>query len=219
MSSPTDFGLALAAFTMFFATVGPVECAVIFAGLTSRHSRTSRNVMALKACGIATGVLLVAALAGKFILTHLGVSLAALQVSGGIILLLISLDMVFAKPHGAFTITGPETDEARHKDDIVVFPLAIPLLAGPGAISSAIILAAKAQEGMSGTAVVLTALIAVMLIATLFMLIAKEIHAVMGLTAQNVVLRVSGLLLAAVAVQFVFDGLAATTLRIAGANS
>ena len=165
--------------------------------------------MALKACGIATCVLLVAALAGKFILTQLGVSLAALQVSGGIILLLIALDMVFARPHGAFTITAPETTEARHKDDIVVFPLAIPLLAGPGAISSAIILAAKAQQ-VNGIAIVLGALIAVMLVAALFMLIAQEIHAAMGITAQNVVLRVSGILLAAIAMQFGFDGLAAS---------
>ena len=210
MSEPTSFALGLAAFTMFFATVGPVDCAVIFASLTSKQSRASQSRMALKACGIATGVLGVAAVGGKFILTQLGVSLAALQASGGIILLLIALDMVLARPHGAFTITAPETSEARHKDDIVVFPLAIPLLAGPGAISSAIILAAKVQGELAGIAVVLGALLGVMMIAALFMLMAQEIHRAMGVTAQNVVLRVSGILLAAVAMQFVFDGLAAS---------
>jgi len=145
---------------------------------------------------------------GKFILTQLGVSLPALQASGGVILLLIALDMVFARHHGSFTITGPETSEARHKEDIVVFPLAIPLLAGPGAISSAIVLAARAQSEVHGMALVLGALVGVMSVAALFMITAQEIHRAMGLTAQNVVLRLSGILLAAVAMQFLFDGLA-----------
>jgi multiple antibiotic resistance protein len=212
MSGPTDFGLALTAFTMFFATIGPVDCAVIFATLTSKQSRASQNRMALKACAIAFAVLTVAAVGGRFVLTELGVSLPALQASGGVILLLIALDMVFARPRGAFTITAPETSEARHKDDIVVFPLAIPLLAGPGAISSAIILAAKTQGQLDAMAFVLAALLVVMLIAALFMLLAQEIHRAMGITAQNVVLRVSGLLLAAVAMQFLFDGLASGIL-------
>lgn len=123
---------------------------------------------------------------------------------------MIALDMVFARPHGAFTITAPETSEARRKEEIVVFPLAIPVLAGPGAISSAIILAARVHGEVAGLAVVLGALLAVMAITTLFMLMAQEIHRAMGVTAQNVVLRVSGILLAAVAMQFVFDGLAAS---------
>jgi multiple antibiotic resistance protein len=125
-----------------------------------------------------------------------------------VILLLIALDMVFARPHGAFTITGPETSEARHKEDIVVFPLAIPLLAGPGAISAAIVLAARAQGEAHGLMMVMGALIAVMAVSALFMIAAQEIHRAMGVTAQNVVLRVSGILLAAVAMQFIFDGLA-----------
>jgi multiple antibiotic resistance protein len=124
--------------------------------------------------------------------------------------------MVFARPSRAFTITAPETSEARHKDDIVVFPLAIPLLAGPGAISAAIILAAKAQGEIAGMAAVLGALLAVMGVAALFMLMAQEIHRAMGVTAQNVVLRLSGILLAAVAMQFVFDGLAASGLLATG---
>jgi multiple antibiotic resistance protein len=216
MSAPNSFALALAAFAMFFATVGPVDCAVIFASLTSKQSRASQSRMALKACGIATAVLAVAAVVGKFILTQLGVSLPALQTSGGIVLLLIALDMVFARPSRAFTITAPETSEARRKDDIVVFPLAIPLLAGPGAISAAIILAAKAQGEIAGMAAVLGALLAVMGVAALFMLMAQEIHRAMGVTAQNVVLRLSGILLAAVAMQFVFDGLAASGLLATG---
>jgi multiple antibiotic resistance protein len=122
--------------------------------------------------------------------------------------------MVFARPSRAFTITGPETSEARQKDDIVVFPLAIPLLAGPGAISAAIILAAKAQGEMAGMAIILGALLAVMGVAGSFMLTAREIHRAMGV--QNVVLRLSGILLAAVAMQFVFDGLAASGLVAVG---
>jgi multiple antibiotic resistance protein len=212
MDRRTTFELALTACATLFATIGPVDCAVIFASLTFGRSRASQGRMALQACAIASAVLALAAVGGKFILSQLGVSLAALQAAGGIILLLIALDMVFARPHGAFTITGPETSEARHKDDIVVFPLAIPLLAGPGAISSAIILTAKVQGEIVGIIVVLGALLAVMAIAALFMLMAREIHRAMGVTAQNVVLRVSGILLAAVAMQFVFDALAASGL-------
>jgi multiple antibiotic resistance protein len=210
MGEPTNLALALAAFTMFFATIGPVDSAVIFASLTSKQPRQAQSRMALKACAIATGVLAVTVMGGRFILTQLGVTLPALQASGGIILLLIALDMVFARPHGAFTITAPETSEARHKHDIVVFPVAIPLLAGPGAISSAVILAAKVQGEPTGVAVVLGALLAVMVIVALFMLTAQEIHRAMGITAQNVILRLSGILLAAVAMQFLFDGLAAS---------
>lgn len=215
MDAPNDLAFALAAFAMFFTTVGPVDCAVIFASLTSRQSRAAQSRMALKACGIASAVLAAAAVAGKFILTQLGVSLPALQTSGGVILLLIALDMVFARPSRSVSITAPEQSEALHKDDIVVFPVAIPLLAGPGAISAAIILAARAQGEVAGMAIVLGALLAVMGVAALFMLMAREIHRAMSVTAQNVVLRLSGILLAAVAMQFVFDGLAASGLLAA----
>jgi multiple antibiotic resistance protein len=207
--------LALAAFATFFATVGPIDCAVLFATLTSRHDRPAQSRMALEACAIATAVLALAAVGGNFVLAQLGVSLPALQAAGGVLLLLIALDMAFARPRGAFTITGPETSEARRKDDIVVFPLAIPLLAGPGAMSSAIILAAKVHGEAVGIAVVLGALLAVMVITALCMLMAREIHRALGLTAQNVVLRVSGILLAAMAMQFLFDGLAGSGILAA----
>jgi multiple antibiotic resistance protein len=124
-----------------------------------------------KACGIATAVLVAATVSGKFILTQLGVSLPALQTSCGIILHLIALDMVFA---------AQSLLRTRHKDDIVVFPLAIPLLAESGAISAAIILAARAQEELAGMAIVLGALLAVIGVAALFMLMAQEIHRAMG---------------------------------------
>jgi multiple antibiotic resistance protein len=215
MSRQSSIELALAAFATFFATVGPVDCPVIFATLASRQPRASQNRMALQACTIATAVLALAAVGGNFVLAQLGVSLPALQAAGGVILLLIALDMVFPRPHGAFTIIGPETSEARHKHDIVVFPLAIPLLAGPGAISSAIILAAKVHGDAAGIAVVFGALLAVMALTALCMLMAREIHRAMGLTAQNVVLRVSGILLAAMAMQFLFDGLAASGILAA----
>ena len=135
----------LSAATTFFATIGPVEAAVLFATLTPKMDRDARRAVAAKATVIAGVILLIFTLLGEPLLRQLGVSIAALQTAGGIILLLIALDMVFAKPGSAFKLTPSEGAEAQSKDEIAVFPLATPLLAGPGAMSSAILLAANAH--------------------------------------------------------------------------
>jgi multiple antibiotic resistance protein len=127
---------ALTAFATFFATIGPIEAAVLFAGLTTQYSRAERRVIAYRAAGIATAILLFFALFGLTILKYLGVGFPALQAAGGIILLLIALDMTFARGSGPLSMTHAETVEAGRKEEITVFPLATPLLAGPGAISA-----------------------------------------------------------------------------------
>jgi multiple antibiotic resistance protein len=141
------------------------------------------------------------------LLGQLGVSLAALKAAGGTIILIIALDMIFARPSGALTMTASEAEEAERKAEIAVFPLATPLLAGPGAMSAAVLLAAKAHGDLVLHAVVAGALIMVMAVTTLCLLLAQQIHDLLSVTAQKVIVRVFGILLATVAMQSLFDGI------------
>lgn len=207
---------ALTSFTTFFATIGPVEAAVLFATLTPKISGSERAAIAVRATIIASLLLLIFTLLGQPLLDELGVSIAALQTAGGIILLLIALDMIFAKPTSAFKLTQPEDEEAQTKDDIAVFPLATPLLAGPGAMSAGILLAANADGNAWALAMVVGALGAVMAITLGLLLLSHQLNRVIGITAQRVLMRVFGILLAGIAVQAVFDGIGGSVLlRIA----
>lgn len=201
---------ALKSFTTFFATVGPVEAAVLFATLTPKMGRPARRQIAVRATLIASLILAVFTLFGGPLLRQLGVSLAALQTAGGIILLMIAIDMIFARPGGALKLTPVEGEEAHSKDDVAVFPMATPLLAGPGAMSAGILLAAAVHNDPLGLAVVSAALASVMTITLGLLILAHELNAMMSLTAQRVLVRVLGILLAAIAVQSVFNGVRAS---------
>ncbi len=203
---------ALRSFTTFFATIGPVEAAVLFATLTPKMARTARAMIALRATAIASVILLAFTLLGRPLLDELGVTIPALQTAGGIILLIIALDMIFARPTSAFKLTQPEDEEAQRKDDIAVFPLATPLLAGPGAMSAGILLAASAEGNPLAFAVTLAALGAVMVITLALLLLSHELNNVIGITAQRVLMRVFGILLAGIAVQAAFNGIGASGL-------
>lgn len=189
---------------------------MLFATLTPKMEREARREIAIKATVIATGILLTFTLLGQPLLRQLGVSIAALQTAGGIILLLIALDMVFARPGSAFKLTPSEGAEAHAKDDIAVFPLATPLLAGPGAMSSGILLSSNAEAGGAAAqlAAVVLALLIVMAGTLGLFLMAHDLNRVIGVTAQRVLMRVFGILLAAIAVQSVFDGLNAGLVRV-----
>lgn len=208
---------ALTSFTTFFATVGPVEAAVLFATLTPKMTRGERAAIAMRATIIASLLLLVFTLLGQPLLDELGVSIAALQTAGGIVLLLIALDMIFAKPTSAFKLTQPEDEEAQTKDDIAVFPLATPLLAGPGAMSAGIVLAANAEGNALALATTVGALAAVMAITLVLLLLSHQLNRMIGITAQRVLMRVFGILLSGIAVQAVFNGLGASGLLRLGA--
>ena len=203
--------IVLTSVTTFFATIGPVEAAVLFATLTPKMDRAARRAIAIKATAIATVILLTFTLLGRPMLAQLGVSIAALQTAGGIILLLIAIDMVFAKPGSAFKLTPSEGAEAQGKDDIAVFPLATPLLAGPGAMSSGILLTAAAETSAAGpfvhVAAVSAGLLAVMGGTLVLFLVSHDLNRIIGITAQRVLMRVFGILLAGIAVQSLFTGL------------
>lgn len=203
---------ALTSFTTFFATVGPLEAAVILAALTPGMSQADRRAISVRATAIATVLLLGATVAGGALLRQLGVSIPALQTAGGIILLVIALDMVFAKPTSAFKLTPSEGAEAQRKDDLAVFPLATPLLAGPGAMSAGILLAANAHGDPLQLTATVGALLTVMALTLAFLLGAHQLTRFIGVTAQRVLMRVFGILLAAIAVQALFNGIGASGL-------
>ncbi|MCC7253287.1 MarC family protein [Hyphomicrobium sp.] len=203
---------ALTSFTTFFATVGPIEAAVIFATLTPGVSAADRRRIAVRATAIASSILVASTLAGGPLLKQLGVTIPALQTAGGIILLIIAIDMVFAKPTSAFKLTPSEGAEAQRKDDLAVFPLATPLLAGPGAMSAGILLAANAHGDALELAATIAALATVMIMTFVLLLVAHDLTRVLGVTAQRVLMRVFGILLAAIAVQALFNGIGASGL-------
>jgi multiple antibiotic resistance protein len=198
--------IAVRAFTTFFATVGPVDVAALFAALSAAATAKQRRSMALKGTLIATILLLLFTLFGTEVLRWMGITLPALKTAGGVLLLLMSIDMVFARPSGMTSTTVAETSEAATKNDISVFPLATPLIAGPGALGAAVLLTAETEGDLVLQATVVAALLVVMAITLALLLIAVQLHRFLGVTGQNVITRVFGILLAALAVQFLFDG-------------
>jgi multiple antibiotic resistance protein len=198
--------IAIRAFTTFFATVSPVDVAALFAALSAAATPKQRRSMAVKGTLIGTILLLLFTLFGAEVLRLMGISLPALKTAGGVLLLLMSIDMVFARPSGMTSTTVAETSEAATKLDISVFPLATPLIAGPGALGAAVLLAAETEGDLVLQALVVAALLAVMAITLALLLIAGQVHRFLGVTGQNVITRVVGILLAALAVQFLFDG-------------
>jgi multiple antibiotic resistance protein len=198
--------IAVRAFTTFFATVSPVDVAALFAALSAAATPKQRRSMAVKGTLIATILLLLFTLFGAEVLRWMGITLPALKTAGGVLLLLMSIDMVFARPSGMTSTTVAETSEAATKNDISVFPLATPLIAGPGALGAAVLLTAETEGDLVLQATVVAALFVVMAITLALLLIAAQVHRFLGVTGQNVITRVVGILLAALAVQFLFDG-------------
>ena len=203
---------AIVAFTTFFATIGPVDVAVIYAALTRDSSAEIKTSMALRGCLVAGIILICFALAGDRLLTSLGISLAAFKFAGGILLLLIAIDMVFARTSGGTSTTDEETQEALGKEDVSVFPLATPLIAGPGTMGAVILLMANAEDDLLTQGIVMAALLAVLLITLILLLLANKVQQWLGVTGIHVISRIFGILLAALAVQFMFDGIASSGL-------
>jgi multiple antibiotic resistance protein len=197
-------GVALAT---FFATIGPIDVAAMFAALTSSTSPREKRSIAIRGTLIAAVILVTFAFLGEVMLASLGISLAALRTSGGILLLLIGIEMVFARPSGATSATEEEAREAQGKGDIAVFPLATPLIAGPGAMGAAILLMAGAEGDVLHQVIVLGSLVAVLILTLLCLFVATQLQRFLGVTGMHVVSRVFGVLLAALAVQFIFDGI------------
>jgi multiple antibiotic resistance protein len=194
---------AIRSFLTLFVVLDPIGLGPLFLALSSDRSPSERRRVALRAVCVAAGVLLVFALAGGWLLGTLHISLAAFRVAGGLLLFKIAFDMVFAQVERE---TDAEEAEARARRDISVFPLAVPLIAGPGALASIMILAAEGRAYPGGTGLVLGLCFVVLFLAYCALRLASPIERLLGQTGVNVVTRVLGILLAALAVQYVADG-------------
>jgi multiple antibiotic resistance protein len=199
---------AIVTFTTFFATIGPVDVAVIFAAMTKSSNAKQKRTMAVRGTLIAFVILIIFALMGETLLKTLGISLAALKFSGGILLLLIAIDMVFARTSGGSSTTEEENKEGAGKEDISVFPLATPLIAGPGSMGAIMLLMARAQGDPKAQAIVIASMTAVLLVTLILLLLSSKVQKLLGITGIHVISRVFGVILAALAVQFMFDGIA-----------
>ncbi len=147
---------------------------------------------------------------GQPLLHYLGVSVAAFRIAGGVLLLLLAVDMVLVKESGIRATTPKEEEEATHRPDVAVFPLAVPLIAGPGAITSVILLQSQNAGSLAGQSVVAGVMIVVLLITGLMFLVAGPIMRMLGVTGINVMTRVLGIILAALAVSNILEGLRAS---------
>ena len=195
---------ALKAFLTLFVVIDPAGLVPMYVSLAGERPADAQSAIARRAVVIAGGVLLSFSIIGGPLLAYLGTSLGALQVAGGILLFRIAVDMVFAQLRRE---TAAEEAEARSKEDISVFPLAIPLIAGPGALATMLILTSEAPAGPASFAIIMVATVAVLLVAYLFLRASRRLAALLGQTGINVVTRVLGLVLAALAVQYVANGL------------
>lgn len=212
MTEGVLFETALVAFTTFFATIMPFDIAALFAALTPRNTGRERRRMALKGTVIAAVILLFFVLLGDKVFGVFGITMPALRTAGGILLLLIAIDMVFARHSGGTTTTSDENAEARASDDISVFPLATPLIAGPGTIGAATLMSTKAEGDALQIGAVIAALFAVLVLTLISMLMATQLQRLLGVTGLQVISRVIGVILSALAVQFIFDGIARSGL-------
>ena len=196
-------------FITFLVVLDPIGVAPLFAALTRGGSDRYRRRMAFKSVGIATLILFLFVFTGDALLRFLGISLAAFRLSGGALLFLLAIDMVFARPSGLRSATVREQEEAQYREDISVFPLAFPLLAGPGALTTILLTTSNihlhAQPALFVG--VLGALLAVLLLTLLCLLLAPQLMRLIGQTGANVIDRLLGVILAALAVQFMLEGL------------
>ena len=194
----------LSAFVTLLVTIGPVETAVIFAALTATAHRPERINLAFRSVTVAGAMLLLFALGGGLALDLLHVSLPAFRVAGGILLFLQSLTLTFSSP-GLSSISEGERSEAQEPGDIAVFPLAFPVIAGPGSLSAVVLVMGQSDGPLQGAAVLIM-LLACLFITYVAMRLADPLVHRLGQTGADVVGRISGVLLAGLAVQFVFDG-------------
>ncbi len=198
------FSYSVVAFSAIFFVVDPFAVVPVFITITEGDSEEKRREMARRACMVSAAILLAFLVGGGLIFKLFSLTLAAFKIAGGILLLLTALDMLRSMPARTRT-SGKELSEAVNKPDVAIVPLAMPLLAGPGAIATVMVLVGKAPNA-TGRASVYVAIFMVSLIAFGVLRSASLMARVLGQTGINLISRFMGLILAAIAVQFVLDG-------------
>lgn len=200
-----DSAFLITAFATLFVVIDPPGLVPLFIALTQGMDAAHRRRLARRACIIAAVLLTMFGLAGETVLGFIGISMPAFRIAGGILLFLTALDMLFER--------RTQRREGQHPDpnhDPSVFPLATPLIAGPGAIATMILLVGKSGPGWVGTTAVMALMLAMMLATYLFFLASPFLERLLGRTGTIVITRLLGMLLAALSVQFVIDGVRGT---------
>jgi multiple antibiotic resistance protein len=192
-------------FIIFFVVIEPVSLVPMFGAMTRGGEPGYRRKMAWKSVAISAGIFIVFALVGDWLLRLLGISVSAFKIAGGMLLFLLAVDMVLARESGLRSTTVREQEEAKYRDDISVFPMAFPLITGPGTLATLLLLTAETSNYIEFSLVLGMGLLA--LAVTLgFLLLTQPLMRVMGVTGGMVVSRLLGVVLAALAVQYVVDG-------------
>lgn len=194
------------AFLTLFVVIDPIGLTPIFISLVGDRSFTEQTRVARRAILVAGAIVLAFTLAGTLLLQYLGISIEAFQVAAGVLLLKIAIDMVFAHRERE---TEEERKESQLREDISVFPLAIPLIAGPGTLASILILVSEANAYPFGLIIILLIAAIVLLMAYTLLCLSRSLSRVLGQTGINVVTRVLGVLLSALAVQYIANGVVA----------
>jgi multiple antibiotic resistance protein len=199
-------------FVVFFVVVEPISLIPLYAGLTEGANDSYKRMMAIKSSIIALIICVLFALLGARFLDIMGISLSSFRIAGGTLLFLISLEMVFARTSGTRSTTS-EREEAKTREDISVFPLAFPFIAGPGALATILLEAGEVAHQPWLFAGFLIVVVLVILVCLLLMLAASRLMSALGVTGANVMSRLSGVVLAALAVQFIVDGIRGAFLQ------
>ena len=197
------FGSAL---VTFLVIIDPPGCAPIFASLTRGTSAAHRRAMAVRSSLIAWAILMFFALLGRPMLHALGISLASFKIAGGVMLFMIALDMVFERRTQRREVRAQSIEGTPQAEDISVFPMAIPMIAGPGSIASAMLWVSRADDAVE-TATVLAAITVVILLTMVTLLAAGPLMRLLGDRIEAMITRILGVILAALAAQFIIDGL------------
>ncbi|MBA4765297.1 MarC family protein [Qipengyuania huizhouensis] len=198
--------LFLSAFITLFVVIDPPGCAPIYAGLTKGATSAQRRIMAIRAAVIAGVILLIFALFGEQLLAALHIELDSFRIAGGLMLFWIAFEMVFEKRTQRREERAEKVAATPEVEDVSIFPMAIPMLAGPGAIAAIMLLMNEAED-VTGTFTVLGALASVLIITMLALMAAGPIMRLFGDKVEAAITRVLGVLLAALAAQYVIDGL------------
>lgn len=190
----------------FLVIIDPPGCAPIFASLTRGTSAAHRRAMAIRSSLIAWAILMFFALLGRPMLHALGISLASFRIAGGIMLFMLALDMVFERRTERREKRAEEIEGTKEAEDISVFPMAIPMITGPGSIASAMLWVSRADDTLQ-VAIVLAAITTVMVITMVTLLAAGPLMRLIGEKLEAMITRILGVILAALAAQFIVDGL------------
>jgi multiple antibiotic resistance protein len=205
-SVDTTLAFTISAFVTFFTVIDPVGLAPVVVGLTAHTNQTQRQTIVTRATLISGGIILFFAVVGRFLLDRLGIALYAFNVAGGALLFLMAVDMLFGRPSGTRE-TKAEEEEALTREDISVFPLAIPMIAGPGTIATTILYVGQATEHPINLLAVAAAIVSALILAWIAMSSCAWIIKYIGRTGILVLSRILGILLAALAIQFILNGI------------